>query len=85
MTDRTELLRRQRLAEINAVPGTREVLQAKHGHVWDTQELAEEFVVMGFSAPYVVVRRMADGVVGSLEFQHTPRFFFNWEPDKSTG
>ena len=30
-------------------------------------------------APYVVVRRNADGVKGSLEFQHEPRFYFKWQ------
>ncbi len=29
-------------------------------------------------APFVIVRRRADGVKGSLEFQHNPRFYFNW-------
>ena len=31
MTDPTENIRKQMLAEINAVPGSREYLQAKHG------------------------------------------------------
>lgn len=31
-------------------------------------------------APLVVVRRKADGVKGSLEFQHNPRFYFNFQP-----
>ena len=39
MTDPTEDIRKQMLAEINAVPGTREYLEAKHGQVWDTSEL----------------------------------------------
>ena len=36
MTDPTEDIRKQMLAEINAVPGSREYLEAKHGQVWDT-------------------------------------------------
>jgi hypothetical protein len=32
-------------------------------------------------APFVVVRRKADGRKGSLEFQHHPRFYFNFMPD----
>jgi hypothetical protein len=33
-------------------------------------------------APYVIVRRKVDGAVGSLEFQHQPRFYFNWQEDR---
>ena len=51
MSDPTEPIRRERLAEINAVPGTREALQAKYGKVWTTAELGEEFEVIGFMAP----------------------------------
>jgi len=81
MSDPTEALRRERLVEINAEPGSREALEAKYGQVWDTNELAESFEVVGFLAPYVVVKRRADGVKGSLEFQHgPPRLYFNFQP-----
>lgn len=78
MTDPTETIRRERLAEINAEPGSRDALEARYGQVWTTQELADDFEVVGFLAPIVVVRRKADGVKGSLEFQHNPRFYFNF-------
>ena len=81
MDDITEAARRERLAEINAGPGSREALEAEHGQVWTTQELARDFAVLGFLAPFVVVRRKADGVRGSLEFQHSPRFYFGFSPD----
>ena len=81
MTDDTEHLRRVRLSEINGQPGSRDALEAAHGHVWDTSQLAEEFQVIGFLAPLVVVRRKSDGAKGSLEFQHHPRFYFNFQPD----
>jgi hypothetical protein len=80
MNDPTEAARRARLAEINAAPGSREALEALYGQVWDTRELASEFEVIGFLAPFVAVRRKADGVRGSLEFQHQPRFYFNFQP-----
>jgi hypothetical protein len=80
MSDPTEAIRRQRLAQINLVPGSREALEAEHGQVWDTSQLAADFEVIGFMAPLVVVRRRADGVKGSLEFQHNPRLYFNWQP-----
>jgi hypothetical protein len=81
MTDPTEAARRERLAEINAEPGSREALEAEHGQVWDTEQLRQDFEVIGFLAPLVVVRRKADSVKGSLEFQHTPRFYFNFAAD----
>jgi hypothetical protein len=83
MNDPTEAARLERLAEINAEPGSREALEAQHGQVWDTQQLRQDFEVIGFLAPLVVVRRRADGVRGSLEFQHSPRFYFRFEPHKS--
>jgi hypothetical protein len=80
MSDPTEVVRRERLVEINLVPGSREALEAKHGQVWDTDQLSEDFEAIGFMAPLIVVRRRADGLKGSLEFQHSPRFYFNWQP-----
>jgi hypothetical protein len=66
MTDQTEDIRRELVAEINAQPGSREYLQAQHGHVWTTSELSDDFEVLGFRAPIVVVRRKTDGQKGSL-------------------
>ena len=80
MTDETESIRRQQLAEINAQPGSREALEAQHGQVWDTQQLGQDFTVEGFMAPYVVARRKSDGMRGSLMFQHSPRFYFCFQP-----
>ena len=83
MNDPTEALRRERLVEINAEPGSRAALEAQYGQVFDTDELSEHFEVVGFMAPLVVVRRKSDGQKGSLEFQHgPPRLYFNFEPHK---
>ena len=49
---------------------------------WSTEELIEDFEVIGFLAPFVVVRRKSDSVKGSLEFTHMPRKYFNWKEDK---
>ena len=76
MPDATEPYRRQRLAEINAEPDSREALEAQHGQVWNTDELSRDSEVIGFMAPFVVVRRKSDGKKGGLEFQHSPRFYF---------
>jgi hypothetical protein len=80
MFDETEQLRRQRIAELSATAGPRADLEARYGLVWDTQQLQQDFEVIDFAAPVVVVRRRSDGKKGSLEFQGTPRFYFNFEP-----
>ena len=79
MFDPTEAARRELASQINAEPGSREALEAEHGQVWDTQELGRDYDVLGFASPMVVVRRRADGVRGSLFFQHHPRFYFNFQ------
>lgn len=85
MIDQTEAIRRQRLVEINAEPGNRAALEAAYGLVWNTDELRRDFAVIGFMAPYVVVRRKSDGQKGSLEFQANPRLYFNFTPDGGNG
>jgi hypothetical protein len=81
VSDPTENIRRERLVEINVEQGSRKALEARYGQVWNTDELREDFEVVGFLAPVVVVRRKSDGVKGSLEFQHgPPRLYFNWQP-----
>ena len=79
--DATEAIRRRRPAELGAGDGRPE-LERRHGTVWDSAELANAFEVVGFMAPLVVARRKADGRIGSLEFQHQPRFHFNWQEDR---
>jgi len=82
--DPTEEIRREMVAEINSNPSPREMLEREHGrgNVWDTQELGNEFEVMGFMAPFCVVKRKSDGQLGSVMFQHSPRFYFNFQADK---
>ncbi len=85
--DDTEGVRRERLAAINCAVQSddqeveRKRFEAQHGQVWDTAQLSQDFDVLGFVAPYVVVRRKSDGRKGSLEFQHSPRFYFNFVLD----
>jgi hypothetical protein len=80
MFDETEGIRREMTATINANAGPRAELEAKHGQVWDTGELQDEFQVLGFAAPFVIVRRRSDGVRGSLLFQNDPRFYYSFQP-----
>jgi len=45
-----------------------------------TEEMRELYEVVGFQAPFVVVRRKSDGQLGSLQFTHQPRRYFGWMP-----
>ena len=48
-------------------------LEGYTGQTWDTDQLRAEFEVIGFAAPFVVVRRRSDNVAGTLGFRHWPR------------
>jgi hypothetical protein len=81
MTDPTEHIRRQMLAEPDTILAE---LEQWDGPTWDPEELKRDFEVLGYMAPFVVVRRRSDGITGSLKFPHEPRRYFDWkehEPD----
>jgi hypothetical protein len=78
--DVTESIRRVMVKELNAKKAEREALEQKYGKVWDTEELTRDFEMTGFMAPYVVVTRKSDRQQGTLTFQHSPRYYFNFEP-----
>lgn len=52
-----------------------------HDPVWDTAALQAEFEVTAFMAPFVQVRRRADGTTGTMMFQPSPRFYFAFLAD----
>ena len=81
MAGETEDIRRALVAEINQNASHRELLEHKEGKVWSTDELKAEFEVIGFMAPFVVVKRRSDGRKGSMCFQHDPRFYFGFTED----
>ena len=76
MNDETEGVRRKMVAP----PTGRAKLEGKYGQVWDAGEVTRDFTVEGFLAPYVVVTRKSDGQQGTLEFQHSPRYYYSFEP-----
>jgi hypothetical protein len=80
MHDDTELLRRRLAARLNSPSRGRADLAAQYGDIWDPDELRRDFEVLVFLAPFVHVRRRADGVDGVLMFQHHPRYYFAFEP-----
>lgn len=78
MHDETETARRAMLPEMPA-----ELLaRVEAGEpVWDTDAMRAEFDVIGFLAPFTVVRRKSDGATGTLMFTHNPRYYFGWRAD----
>lgn len=71
------------IREIMILTGQPEAdLKANQDQTWDTAQLQQDFEVLGFMAPFVVVRRKTDGVKGSLQFTHSPRTYFGWQEDK---
>ena len=60
---------------------SREELEQRYGEVWNTDEVQRDFEIYWFSSPFVAVRRKADGVRGSLQFQHDPRFYFGFRAE----
>jgi hypothetical protein len=57
-------------------------LAADDGQRWTTAELTRDFQVLGFAAPFVVVKRRSDGQAGTLEFTHSPRTYFGFVPEE---
>ena len=73
-------MRRKRRRAINIQPAkTREELESQFGQVWTVQEVAKEYVICAIIGSTVVVRRKADDVVGSLQYQEGPPYlYFNF-------
>ena len=56
----------------------RQKLTDIHGDVWNTTELQRDFSVESFLAPLVIVTRRSDGQRGTLDFNHSPRFYYSF-------
>lgn len=76
MTDETEACRRTMIATGQPY---RDLEQTQER--WDTDQLRAEFEVLGFLAPYAMVKRKKDGANGSMMFTHSPRWYFNFVQD----
>jgi len=83
-TPEAENMRRMATMITNAMEGSQAQLEEMYGvgNVWDTEGMREEFEIESFCAPCCVARRKKDGVRGLLMFQHSPRFYFQFEPIK---
>ncbi len=87
MFDPTEDARRELVHIVNSVLSPDEqqryhelCVQFGEENVWDTAGVQRDFEVTGFLAPFCTVRRKSDNVKGTLEFCHSPRFYFDFRP-----
>jgi hypothetical protein len=76
-----EKLTMEEAAQIKEEADARDRLQREYGEVWNTREVQEEFEVLSFMAPFCFVRRRSDYKTGTVQFEHMPRFYFNFCPD----
>lgn len=68
------------LEELKEVyPDVHQAIQDDEGKCWTTDELQEEFDVLGFQAPFVVATRRETNEKGSLLFVHAPRVYYRWK------
>ena len=77
MSDPTEATRREMLESGEPY---RDLARADQR--WTTEEMSRDFTVQSFLAPFVFVTRKADGARGTMEFTHSPRFYFNFVRDR---
>ena len=80
VADHTEEMRRFAMKEMAKKSASYEKLVAHYGkdNVWTSKQVMKTFEVTSFMAPYCTCVRKSDGQVGSLIFQHSPRFYFNF-------
>lgn len=81
-TQEAERIRRKMQKAINEDALPLEELKLRHGQVWTLAELQQQFEIIGFGAPLVVVRRRVDNKLGTVIFQHAPRFYWGWAEDR---
>ena len=48
------------------------------GEHWNNEALREDFEVIKFASPFVVVRRRRDGVIGTMKFINYQRTYFDF-------
>ena len=58
---------------------TKQELEKEYGKVYDTDQLQENFIVHSFCYGLTKVTRKSDNKRGFMDFQHMPRFYFNFK------
>jgi len=62
-----------------AYPEVHQAIQ-DDGECWTTEEVTDEFDILGFMAPFCTAVRKATKEKGTLAFIHRPRIYYSWRP-----
>lgn len=60
------------------IPLTYEELTTLYKDVWNVEKVREEFDILSFYKSNVIVKRKKDKQLGTLDYQHSPRFYYNF-------
>jgi len=63
-------------------PQSKETSEAIHGKVWTPEDFGHEFEIIGLFVSPMIVRRISDGARGTIEFQDSPRYYFNFREER---
>lgn len=63
-------------------PQPKETLEEIHGEIWTPEEFGHEFEIIGLFVSPMIVRRILDGAKGTIEFQDSPRYYFNFQMER---
>lgn len=53
-------------------------IDMNHDERMTTDEMLDKYEVLGFALGMCIVQRKSDGVKGTLDFDHAPRFYYNF-------
>ena len=73
-----EQRRRKNQGKLKIMPKSKEELERLYGRVWSQKELASDFILTAIVGLTITVRRREDDVVGNLDYQNLPRWYFNF-------
>ena len=59
-------------------PDVHQAIQEEGGECWTTEEVTDEFEILGFLAPFCTAIRKATKEKGILAFVHRPRIYYGW-------
>ena len=66
---------RRKPIKAEPIADERDELEARYGQVWDTRQLARDFILLGIQPARLFVRRKNDGMTGWLAYPHAPGFW----------
>ena len=75
-----EMDRRMLVAQIERSRRCKEELLEISHSVWSHDQMRQDFDVLTFQKPFVIVRMKGTDQIGTLLFQENPRYYYGWRP-----